>query len=191
MKLLQLAALLQRQFLTLGLVTVTVVAGNSLLVPSSQAGTATTNFVCVQSSDGYPTTVARTKKGDVQIVAWKSEDMSEAGFTPQVRCQQVSARFQSLYRSGQLKYITAGIIMTAGKKVPVVCATKQISGTCNSQNLLYTLKPKTDPKEVIRRLSDIRNRASSNPLNESAQIKKPSIPTSTVSFDVDSLDEEN
>jgi hypothetical protein len=190
MKILQLAALLQRQFLTLGLVTVTVVAGNSLLVPSSQAGTATTNFVC-DKAEGFPATLARTKKADIPIVIWKSEDMSEAGFTPQVRCQQVSARFQSLYRSGQLKYITAGTIMTAGKKVPVVCATKQIGGNCTSQNLLYTLKPKTDPQQVIKQLAAIRNRASSSALNESATIKKPTVATSNVSFDVDSLDEEN
>jgi Circadian oscillating protein COP23 len=184
MKLMQLAALVQRQFLTLGLVTVTVVAGNSLLAPSSQAGTATTSFVCGQSN-GSPATLARTKKADIAIVTWQSEGM---GVPPQIRCQQVSARFQSLYRSGQLKYITAGTI----KKVPVVCATRQVGGTCTNQNLLYTLKPNSDPQQVIQGLSALRNRASSVSLNESSPtIKKPSTPTSNVSFDVDSLDEEN
>jgi Circadian oscillating protein COP23 len=178
MKLLPVAALLQRQSLSLGLVTVAIVTGNSLLATSSQAGTAT-KFVCGQSN-GFPSTIAKTKKGDVPIVNWQSEEMT---VPPQVRCQQVSARFQSLYQSGQLKYITAGTIMTAGKKVPVVCATKKVGGTCTSQNLLYTLQPKADPQTVIKKLSDIRNRASSERIYESGALN--------VSFELDSLEGEN
>ena len=108
MKLLQVATLSAHRLLMLSLVTIAAVS-SSLFVPSSQALTATTNFVCAKS-DGKPATIARTKKGDVTLVIWSSEGFSEAGFTPQVRCQQVSARFQSMYRSGQLKFIAAGIL---------------------------------------------------------------------------------
>lgn len=183
MKLLQMVTLAPQQILTLGLATVTAIGANSLLVPSSQALTATTNFVCGKA-DGKPATVARTKKGDVPIVIWSSEEFSSSGFSPQVRCQQVSARFQTLYRSGQLKYITAGTI----KNLPVVCATKQLNNTCTQQNLLYTLKPNSDPKQVIARLMAIRNRATSRGLEESA-ITEPT--TVTNSVDLGWLDEQD
>jgi Circadian oscillating protein COP23 len=181
MKFLQVASL--RQVVALSLVTVTAVSGSSLWVTPSQALTAATSFVCGKV-DGKPATVARTKKGDIPIVVWSSADMSESGYTPQVRCQQVSARFQSMYRSGQLKHMTAGIL----NKQPVVCATKQLDGPCTPQNLLYTLKPNADPRLAIKKLSAIRNRASSNVLEESAGI---SATTATNSIDLDWLDEEN
>ena len=181
MKFLQMAAFSTRQLLMLGLATVTVVGSSSLLMPSSPAVTATTNFICGKS-DGIPATVARTRKGDVPIVIWSSEGFTEAGFTPQLRCQQVSARFQSMYRSGQLKYMIAGTL----NRQPVVCATKQLNSNCTSQNLLYTLKPDADAKQVIRRLTAIRNRSSSKGLEESATRLAP---TDANSVELDWLDE--
>jgi hypothetical protein len=181
MKFFRVASVSAHQLVVLGLATVTLVSGNSLLMPSSQALTATTNFACGKF-DGKPATVARTKKGDVPIVIWSSEGFSEAGFTPQVRCQQVSARFQSMYRSGQLKYITAGIV----NKQPVVCATKEVSSACTPQNLLYTLKPNSDPQQVIKRLMAIRNRATSRGLEESASV---STTNDAKSIDLDWLEE--
>ncbi len=153
----------KNRLLMLGLATVTIVGSLVTQLPSSQAVTATTNFAC-DKFEGKPATVARTKKGNVPIVVWNSEDFSESGFPPQVRCQQVSARFQTLYRRGQLKYITAGTL----NKLPVICGTKQMGTTCNKQNLLYTLKPNADPQLVIKRLMMIRNRATSRGIEESA-----------------------
>ena len=76
----------------------------------SHAVTATTNFVCGKSQ-GIPATVAKTKKGDVPIIIWNSGDPHKTQDTiAELRCQQVSARFQSIYRSGRLKYLTAGTL---------------------------------------------------------------------------------
>ncbi len=171
----------QRPILALGVSTLTLI-GMMLSATSSQASTATTSFVCGKS-EGKPATIARTKKGDFPIILWSSAAMSEAGFTPQVRCQQVSARFQSLYRSGKLKSLTTGTL----NNQPVVCATNKVSTSCNAQNLLYTLKPNSDPQQVIRRLHAIRNRASSRSIEESAGIT----PTSDNSIDLDWLSEDN
>jgi Circadian oscillating protein COP23 len=155
------------------------IATGILLADSSQALTATTSFICGKA-DGVPATVARTKKGDIPIVVWRSEEFSDAGFTPQVRCRQVSARFQSMYRSGQLKYLTAGVL----NNMPAICATTKVNSNCSSQNLLYTLKPNSDPQQVIKRLTAIRNRATNESLNESAT-------TPSKSIDLDWLNEEN
>jgi Circadian oscillating protein COP23 len=181
MKLLEIATLTAQRLSVFSLATIATIGGSSLwLTESSQALTATTNFVCGKA-DGVPATVARTKKGDIPIVIWRSEDLSEAGFTPQVRCRQVSARFQSMYRSGQLKYVTAGVL----NNMPVICATTKVNTDCSSQNLLYTLKSNSDPQQVIKRLIAIRNRSSSRSLEESA-----SVPSKT-SIELDWLSEEN
>ncbi len=165
------------------LAAIAVVSSNIGFVPASQALTAATSFVC-GTSNGKPATVARTKKGDVPIVVWSSEEFSGSGFNPQTRCQQVSARFQSMYRSGQLKYITTGTI----NNLPVVCATKQLKGTCDRQNLLYTLKPNSDPKQTISKLMAIRNRATSSSLEESGKLPSASDAQAT-SIDLDWLEE--
>ena len=171
------------RFLMLCLAAVTMVGESTLLVPPSQAITAATSFVCGKY-EGTPATVARTKKGDVPIVIWSSEGFSKSGFTPQVRCQQVSARFQSLYRSGQLKYITAGTL----NNIPVICATKEQTGSCTQQNLLYTLKAGADPQLVIKKLMMVRNRATSRGLEESAAVPTA---TSAKSIELNWLEEEN
>lgn len=185
MKLLNVEVGGSRRYLGLGLVSLIVLAGNTLTAPSARAVKAATSFVCGKY-EGKPATVARTKKGDVPIVVWSSEEMSASGYNPQVRCQQVSARFQMLYKSGQLKYITAGTL----NRIPVVCATRAQNSTCTSQNLLYTLKPNTNPQIVIQKLTAIRNRASSRSLEESASIQTDP-PTAANSIEVDWLENEN
>jgi Circadian oscillating protein COP23 len=168
---------------TLSLAAIAALSSSITLVPASHALTAATSFIC-GTSNGKPATVARTKKGDVPIVVWSSEEFSSSGFNPQTRCQQVSARFQSLYRSGQLKYITAGTI----NKLPVVCATKQLKGACDRQNLLYTLKPNSDASLAIKKLTAIRNRATSIVIEESG--KPPSTnDAQATSIDLDWLEE--
>jgi Circadian oscillating protein COP23 len=170
------------QFLMLALATVTMVGSMAMQVPSSQALTVATSFVC-DSFEGKPATVAKTKHGTVPIVIWHSEGFSESGFTPQVRCKQVSARFQTLYRTGQLKYITAGTL----NNLPVICATKKLNHPCSKQNLLYTLKPDADPQLVIKKLMMVRNRATSRGIEESATTPANAI---TNSIEVDWLEEE-
>jgi hypothetical protein len=163
--------------------TAIAIGETTLLMPSSHAVTAATNFAC-SKFEGKPATVARTKKGEIPIVIWSSERFSDSGFTPQVRCQQVSARFQTLYRSGMLKYITAGTL----NNLPAICATKQQSGSCSSQNLLYTLKPNSDPQLVIKKLMMVRNRATSRGLEESASLPTT---TSAQSIDLNWLEEDD
>jgi hypothetical protein len=183
MKLLNLEVGSTRRYLGLGLASLIVLAGNAFTDPSAQVLASATSFACGKS-EGKPATVARTKKGDVPIVKWSSDNMSSSGYPPQVRCQQVSARFQTLYKSGQLKYITAGTV----NKIPVVCATKEQNSACNSQNLLFTLNANANPQLVIQQLTNLRNKASRQSLNESATF---STSNSSNSVEVDWLEDEN
>jgi hypothetical protein len=79
-----------------------------------------------------------------------------------------------------LRYITAGSI----GKIPVLCATIEKTGTCDRQNLLYTLKAGANSQLVINKLMQVRNRATSIGVEESGEL--------STSFDVNWLeDEEN
>jgi hypothetical protein len=98
--------LVNQKLLTLGLATIGILVWNGGLPQSSGGVTATSKFVC-GTADGKPATIAKTKKGDVPIVVWHSAVFSDSGFTPEVRCRQVSKRFQTLYRNGQLQHFPA------------------------------------------------------------------------------------
>jgi Circadian oscillating protein COP23 len=121
-----------------------------LFTTASYAGKA--SFTCTEV-DGRLATAVQTRKGNVALIYWDSVIYVGAGYTPQVRCQKVTERFQKLYSNGELKYLAAGKV----SKQPVICGTKTNKAACN--NMLFTLKPGSDPRTVLKRLNDVRNRA--------------------------------
>jgi len=139
--------------LTLGAIAIgTVTAFNQ---PSYAQGT---TFFCGVSRDGVPTTFANTRRGTVQVIKWTSEAFSEAGYTPERRCQEVSSRFQRLHNSGQLRFVTAGYL----NGQPAICAGNS-SPPCTDAKLLFTLKPGSDAAERIQRIFEIGSANANNP----------------------------
>ena len=93
-----------------------VVSGSSLA----------SRFSCI-NINGTPASVVETKTGkQVPIIFWKSQTFSGSGWTPDRRCQEVSARFQSYHSSGTLEYITTGRI----NGLPVICVAQTDGGAC-------------------------------------------------------------
>ncbi len=126
-----------------------------LTQPARAAGTTFFCGVC----DGVPVTFARTSRGYVPVIRWVSAHFSGSGYTPEKRCQEVSARFQTYYNSGTLNYVTAGRM----NGQPVVCVADRAGGGC--RGLLFTLKPGSDANSTVRQLFEIRDR-SAGPLEE-------------------------
>ncbi|NEP46533.1 MAG: fasciclin, partial [Okeania sp. SIO2H7] len=122
-----------------------------------------TKFVCEGGIDGLPTTYALTSRGNVPVITWYSNFFSSGGYTPEKRCQQVTSRFENFYQTGQLNYITTGTVNAQ----PVVCATGVNGGSCTGENVLFTLKPGSDPVATVEQLFNLRAGASSTPLFES------------------------
>lgn len=62
--------------------------------------------------------------------------------------------------------------MIAGKvnRQPVICAVPSKSEICNSDNVLFTLKLKSDPETTLKRLFDVRSGASRQALHENNNI---------------------
>jgi hypothetical protein len=131
------------------------------LITSVNAETpASDRFFCGTSrnsstGESVPATIARTKRGNVPMIIWKSTFFATGrkSFTPQARCQEVSRRFQSFYREGSLAYLTTGTLNAQN----VICVAEDFGGPC--KGLLLTLEPKDNPKQFLQDLLSVRTRA--------------------------------
>lgn len=112
-------------------------------------------FSC-DSSGSLPKTVAKNNVTgqSLIVVKWYSEYFTGSGYNPLTRCREVSARFQRAYGTGELNYITAGIV----NNYSVICATTA-GGSCNGSNVLFTLKRGTNAAVTLQRLFDVRESA--------------------------------
>lgn len=156
------------QFLTwgvrvFGVGMLTTFVSTTILNQPSFAGNAT--FRCDTGQfkgKSVPTTFVFTQdRKKIPLIYWVSDFFP--GLKPQQRCQQVSYRFQRSYDNGTLRYIKTGIL----NRQPVVCATAERDAVCNKNNLLFTLKPGSDPDATARQLFDRRALASGNATNQS------------------------
>lgn len=126
---------------------------------SAQTSLQTRSFVC-GTNNGAPATIARTNRGDVPVIRWTSDRFRDAGYSPERRCIEVSARFQQYFRNQKLNYLTTGMM----NNQQVICVADREGGDCTG--LLFTLKRGSDPSQVLNNLLAVRVRAS-GPLNES------------------------
>ncbi|MGI0480889.1 COP23 domain-containing protein [Geminocystis sp. CENA526] len=132
----------------------------TLNMPSSNARPSSHRFNCV-NIQGIPATVARRGTEQVTMIRWsKNDGYFGDGWTPQKRCQHVSAKFQEYAQQGNLRYITHGV----KNDYPIICVAKTKGGNCVGQ--LFTLRKSDNPRQKVSRLLD-RNSISSNPLAES------------------------
>lgn len=119
-------------------------------------------FFCGKDPHNRPTTYVNTPTGNVPLVRWVSHYFEPSGYTPGVRCQDVSQRFNQFYRQGILNFITTGFI----NNQPVVCVASRMGGPCTAT--LFTLKSGQNATRTIQQLFDVRAGAS-GPLLESEE----------------------
>ena len=126
---------------------------------SAVAAPAARSFVC-STAAGVPATSVVTADGrQVPVIRWTSSMFTDAGWSQERRCQEVSARFDGFLKQGRLAYITTGRM----NGLPVICPAASNGGACDG--LLYTLKPGQDATSTLRNLLEIRVKAR-GPLNE-------------------------
>ncbi|HYX13333.1 MAG TPA: COP23 domain-containing protein [Nostoc sp.] len=134
------------QVLTAGTIVLSSIATIS---PPSFAQNKT--YFCEKSDDGVWTTYAKNYNNKkIPVIRWIT---TLGNYTPKVRCQDVSSRFQDTYEKGILNYLTSGI--SSGQ--PVICAASQYGGRCSQ--LLFTLKSHRDASSVLQNLVEIGYRA--------------------------------
>ncbi|PSB26670.1 COP23 domain-containing protein [Chlorogloea sp. CCALA 695] len=134
-------------------------------------GSEDVRFICATGFDKrtnkrYPTTYAWTGGQKRTIIRWKYKWFNSPANTPQKRCQDISARLQTAYNNGSLKFITNSRI----NNQPVICTARNNGGACNTT--LLTLRPDDDPLVVLTSLKDALRGRGSSPLEHSSGDKQ-------------------
>jgi Circadian oscillating protein COP23 len=152
-----------------GLLVASLLAGlpvHAQEIPTEDRSADSLQFFCGNTFDSasgsqIPTTLVwqPEKEGNVALIRWKSEYF---GKDTQKRCQLVSAKFQKLWNSGQLNFITAGTV----RKQPIVCGVANEGETCSGQNQLFQLKPFADSSNLIAQLEGVFQGKVSSPVYE-------------------------
>jgi hypothetical protein len=124
----------------------------ALAIGSQPSSAQTTTYSCDTSRDGVPTTYALTATGrKVAVIRWVKNWGGK--YTPEVRCREVSEKFQSASEQGLLKYLTYGI--KSGQKV--ICVAGEYGGPC--QQILFTLRSNENPDLVLQDMMSVGFRA--------------------------------
>lgn len=116
-------------------------------------------YFCGTSSDGVPTTFARDVIGKkIAVIRWEKE--WGGNYTPQKRCELVSANFQKAYENGALENIGYGNY----NGHTVVCAMKDISfpnfndkseSKTDCTYHLFTLRLGSDGETTVKSLLEV------------------------------------
>lgn len=105
-------------------------------------------YACL-TFNGVPTTLAIKVDGEpIPVIRWTSSiPVYSAGLSPERRCKEVSARFDTLNRQGRLKWLTSGRINGDS----VICSALRKGLGCDA--LLFTLKPWQNANSTLRQLA--------------------------------------
>ena len=116
-------------------------------------------FYCGQSYNPeakkiMPTTFVATsaKSEPIALIRWKS---GFGEYTPQGRCDKVSQKFQLAWKSGNLKYITAGTDKST--RQGIICGLANNNQKCDESKMLFTLRSDRDAGDVVSSINDIRS----------------------------------
>ena len=106
-------------------------------------------FYCGRTQDSakQPVTLATirgVKREDIGIIIWSNLK----NITARERCELVSKRFQQAWDRGGFNYFGSGEKNGLG----LICALKTQGQTCDSSNMLFTLKNGQEGRETIDRL---------------------------------------
>ncbi|MEM9276435.1 MAG: COP23 domain-containing protein [Cyanobacteria bacterium P01_F01_bin.143] len=121
-------------------------------IPSQSAKALSNKYFCQEVNNSHGV-YARTERGNILLMNFK-QDFGQNWPIAQ-RCEEVALRFQRFSDNGILKFIGAGYLNSE----PVLCAVLEKGIPCNSENLLVTLPPGTNPVKAARELMDTRSLA--------------------------------
>jgi S1-C subfamily serine protease len=119
-------------------------------VPTTNVSLTSGKKYACADRQGIATTVVKTARGTIPIIEWRSD---YDGLTARERCIQVSQRFQKFSDENKLKYLITGTI----NQQQAICAGVDRQGSCNSNNLLFTLPEAKNAEEIARKLIDTRS----------------------------------
>lgn len=127
-------------------------------------------FECGMSR-GVPATLVRTTRGTtVPLIRWVDTAFAPP-WTPERRCEEISARFQRFYDNGTLNFLRAGSLQGQ----PVLCVAGEKGGPCLPNGVLVTFKHDRNPQETLQLLLDYRGGSGARPIELSGPSKNAAI----------------
>lgn len=121
-------------------------------------------FTCEPDDNNGFVTKVRNGGTSAALITWNSQAFSRSGYTPRVRCQTVTARFNNAIANRTSLRLTTGTINRLG----VICALEGRERRCNSQNTIITLTPGTNPRAALNQM--ISATAGGRPLAQSGRV---------------------
>lgn len=123
------------------------------------------SFYC-GTDGGIPATlVAHPVRKEIVFIRWTSSYFSNAGWTPEKRCEEVSPRFQSNKEAKTLDYIISGTL----NGLPVLCGSSSSGGGCSEKTLLFTLKKASDADPAIKEIATLNQSITAPALNQNPE----------------------
>ncbi len=127
----------------------------------------TTTFNCIRSGENFATIARRGNRTTPPMILWETKlglwDAWE-------RCRVVSQRLTAAVAEGGGTF--QDLLLTYGRvnNQPVICYVRSMDSACNSQNLLFTLKPSDRGQEsvILEKLVKFGVRGSGVPIQQSA-----------------------
>ncbi len=124
------------------------------LAPSAARADASIDSFQCRNTDGVNFTVALSRAGrdSDPMIVWTSDAFTRAGYPPARRCQDVTARLNTLLQDNGNSL--DGLHLTAGRvnRQWVVCAVESTRLGCNPDNVLFTLSGQQTPDQVMESL---------------------------------------
>lgn len=131
---------------------------------SNKAQAQGVQFACVQAGQGGFVTVVSNGQVTRSLITWNSQAFSYSGYTPEVRCNAVTNRFNNAFASGSRLMLSTGTINNLG----VICGLQGQERRCTSENTIITLTPGVDPRAALNQI--ISAAAGGRPLAQSGSV---------------------
>lgn len=133
------------------------------ITPSIKASS--NKYSCRKVADSYGI-YSRTVRGYMRLLNFQ-RDVSQT-WSVANRGKTVAKRFQRFSDNSLLKFIGSGYV----NKEPVLCAVAEKGQICNSDNVLVTLPPQSNPIDAARKLMDTRGLARGNVIDVNGKENK-------------------
>lgn len=138
---------MKKNFLGVGLLTLSALTTITAFSQPTYAQSVT--FICAEDSNNVPTTYAQTPDGGVEVFKWVS-NFFPPPYTPKQRCEEITQRLNTF----QPDHLVSGKVNSYN----VICA--GTSCDRNGKNILLTLTPSQNPKQMLAQIDANRDGAS-------------------------------
>jgi len=143
-----------------------VAACSTMAFKAEEAHASPFQFQCVRGANGGFVTIVTNGRESQSLITWNSQAFSRSGYTPEVRCQAVTNRFNDAVNNGIRLRLTAGQVNGLG----VICSLQGRERGCNEDNVIVTLAGEAarNPRQALNEL--VNAAAGGRPLAQSGSV---------------------